>query len=39
MQPGSHDGEVGIEYNGVGMVEMCDIFMTQYDFFLCMGAF
>ena len=33
MQSESFDGAVGGEYNGVGLVEMYEIFVTQDDFF------
>ena len=38
IQSGSCDAGVGGEYNGVGLVEMFEIFMTQDDFFLYNGT-
>ena len=33
MESGSLDGGVGCEYNGVGLVEMFEIFVIQDNFF------
>ena len=33
MQPGSHDSRWGGEYNGVRLVEIYDIVVSQDDFF------
>ena len=39
MQSGSLDGGVDDEYNGVGLGEMSEIFVTQDDFFNAIAPF
>ena len=39
MLSGSLAGGVGGEYNGVGLVEMSEIFLTQGDFFYSVALF